>query len=859
VTESVRRPIVLLELLALFIVVVGFAGLAVRGGWLTEVDRFLYDRVVTLIAGDVPEDIVILGIDEQSLNQIGRWPWARGEQAQLWTALAAAQPAGVLIDLIYSEPTTIEQDNLLATSLHKLPQLTLPILIDAVTDSGQLIEVLPLPQFIEAAENLGHVHTVLDDDGISRGLHLYQGISTPHWPHVALSYAFAGDPPEASCEPTDFSIVNVPCDYRLVPFVGEPGTFAHISARDLLLSGENSTQDLAATAAMLRSKTVLVGVTATGVSDWVTTPVSGGLRPMAGVEFNANVLTAIQQKTLISVAGYWPILILTLLLAALPPLVLPRLPPGSMLLATIGFVLLSVLLFYALLYFARVYLPLSAAGLAAALTYPLWSWRRLEVAWRFFSGEIERFSAERLQLGTREVNDVQFQSMAPYLGELLVARAQLVPTTFDPDALIAAQQRPHDEDTHKLRGVTARGGRAFELSLVRDSKFTPAEQDFVTRMLQGMSSVDRVPSMPIEQLNTQIRQLNRLADDVRTTRDVHMKSFEQVTSGVCVIATNGLVEYANTSFTRLTKVGVDQNILQISRHVTAPEGDTWPQIVYRVVVEAESVSFEAKAQSSHIVLDCAPLRIADDAKGYWLMTVVDVSDIRLAQRQREEALAFLSHDLRSPMVSILALLRRSHTDDSALLRQIEGYAQRSLHVSEQFVQLSRVENQEVLNIYEVELGAVASNAMEQVYEQAAAKGISIELNDESGEDGLWLMASGELLERAVLNLLTNAIKYSREDTSIWVRVFYADTGEPAVSVKDQGFGIPAGELDRVFDPYFRSRVREIAQQRGVGLGLRFVKTVTERHGGRVQVVSQPDKGSTFTLYFAQSSVVDLGG
>ena len=72
-------------------------------------------------------------------------------------------------------------------------------------------------------------------------------------------------------------------------------------------------------------------------------------------------------------------------------------------------------------------------------------------------------------------------------------------------------------------------------------------------------------------------------------------------------------------------------------------------------------------------------------------------------------------------------------------------------------------------------------------------------------------------------------------------------GEALCAVSDRGFGIPAAELERIFDPYFRSNVPEIARQRGVGLGLRFVKLVAERHGGRIDVVSQPNRGSTFTL------------
>ena len=62
----------------------------------------------------------------------------------------------------------------------------------------------------------------------------------------------------------------------------------------------------------------------------------------------------------------------------------------------------------------------------------------------------------------------------------------------------------------------------------------------------------------------------------------------------------------------------------------------------------------------------------------------------------------------------------------------------------------------------------------------------------------------------------------------------------------------------MFEPYYRSKVREIVAQRGSGLGLRFVKTVTERHGGSVSVTSQPNKGSTFTLRFPKAALLEMG-
>lgn len=828
-----------------------FAGLGARNGWFADLDFFLYDRAVIALAGDVPVDVVIVGIDEQSLVKKGRWPWSRSDQAELLRAIARAEPASVMIDILHSEPTAPEQDTELVTALQSLPNLTLPMFMDAVTQSGQLIELLPLPDVLDTADQIGHVHPELDEDGISRGVYLYQGIGTPRWPHIALSHTqtTAASP----CSVTVFTLLNARCAYRLVPFVGTPGSFPHVSALDLM-SG-----DSAPISAMLRGKTVLVGVTATAVADWVTTPVSGRGRPMAGVEFNANVLAAITQDTLIERVNTTMVVWVTLLLALFPPLVLPRLRSGTMLLAAIGFALLPVALFYLLLAYLQYYLPLASASVAAALVYPIWSWRRLSIAWRYFAEQFRHISDERLQLGAPELDDDSFRRVISDMETLLGAKSRVFP---GPQSRSDGEEEDTslivlDPDGHALKGAVSSGGRVYEMELERNKTFDAREREYVLRVLRNTALEDSITPFSLERLNARIGRLKKLSDDVRTAREVTLRSLEQITSGVCLVSAGGVIEYANSSFTAFTDLEMGSHAMAITDRVLPPVGSRWQEVLYCVAVKEETVTFETQAGDKKVVIDCAPLRSSNEPQGYWLMTVVDVSDIRLAQRQREEALAFLSHDLRSPMVSIMALLKSesSARADKVLVKQIEGYVQRSLNVSEQFVQLSRVENQERIDNYEVELGDIASNSIEAVYSQARAKQIVITRSDDI-EGELWLLGNGELLERVIVNLLTNAIKYSDEGATVQVVLEQPEGGGAICSVIDNGYGIPKDEVDRIFEPYYRSNVRKVSAQRGVGLGLRFVRTLMKRYGGHVEVSSQLGVGSTFSLHFPASMLIE---
>lgn len=121
-----------------------------------------------------------------------------------------------------------------------------------------------------------------------------------------------------------------------------------------------------------------------------------------------------------------------------------------------------------------------------------------------------------------------------------------------------------------------------------------------------------------------------------------------------------------------------------------------------------------------------------------------------------------------------------------------------------------------------------------------------------------VLGDATALAQCVENLLTNAVKYS--GTARWIRVsataVVRDDGhrEVQLSIADKGIGIPAGELDRVFEPFYRSPAAIAAQIHGTGLGLALARNMAEMMGGRITVVSQPGAGSTFTLHLPAAPV-----
>ena len=232
----------------------------------------------------------------------------------------------------------------------------------------------------------------------------------------------------------------------------------------------------------------------------------------------------------------------------------------------------------------------------------------------------------------------------------------------------------------------------------------------------------------------------------------------------------------------------------------------------------------------------------------WVVTLIVVSALRAAERKRDEALAFLSHDMRSPQSSIVALLELHALDPAAhpiaaVHTRIESYARKTLDLSEQFLQLSRAESKQY-QFETVDLAEVATDAMDEVWAAADQKHITLTF-DFDGEP-VPVSADRDLLVRTVVNLLTNAIKYSAPDTSTTISVL-ASEGWHTLRVTDEGYGISAADLPHLFDRYRRFQSPGQPKAAGAGLGMAFVKTVVERHHGRIDVESTPEVGTSITI------------
>jgi signal transduction histidine kinase len=203
----------------------------------------------------------------------------------------------------------------------------------------------------------------------------------------------------------------------------------------------------------------------------------------------------------------------------------------------------------------------------------------------------------------------------------------------------------------------------------------------------------------------------------------------------------------------------------------------------------------------------------------------------------------VSHELRNPVAAIRGyaqLMRRRASYSEQGVETIVAQADQLARLIDDLLLASQIESDRLdLRLVETDLVAEARAAAEHLRAQRAA------IRVETPPKPLPVLADRQRLGQVLANLLTNAVKYSSDDSEILVRVGQ-QAQEAYVAVADQGIGIPPEALPRLFERFFR--VAGAAERaRGVGLGLYISGQIVESHGGRIRVESEPGRGSTFTV------------
>jgi signal transduction histidine kinase len=224
----------------------------------------------------------------------------------------------------------------------------------------------------------------------------------------------------------------------------------------------------------------------------------------------------------------------------------------------------------------------------------------------------------------------------------------------------------------------------------------------------------------------------------------------------------------------------------------------------------------------------------------------------------QKAMQFVTHEMRTPLTAIQGsseLISRYGSMPESKRKQmaelINAESKRLARMIETFLSVERLSaGQMEMKQERFPLPELVERCTERARAFAERKQIVIEIEGLPADE---LLGDRELMEYAVYNLLTNAVKYSPAQTR--VRVFGEDDkgGRVRLSIEDQGIGMDKKEVSRIFEKFYRTKKAEQSGEAGTGIGLSIVEQIVTQHGGTIHVASEPGKGSRFTLVLKRAS------
>jgi signal transduction histidine kinase len=221
------------------------------------------------------------------------------------------------------------------------------------------------------------------------------------------------------------------------------------------------------------------------------------------------------------------------------------------------------------------------------------------------------------------------------------------------------------------------------------------------------------------------------------------------------------------------------------------------------------------------------------------------------QKDKDAFLAVLAHDMRTPLTSIqgyasiLNAQTLSQEQQAHMAQVILRNGETLLDIVNNMLEIEQMKSEAALVLEHsiFDLTQLVARAIEATQTQAMEK--AIELQCETADSPIVVYADEKKIERVLLNLTSNAIKYTPEEGHVWLKAV-ANGRYAIIEIKDDGYGIPEEELTYIFDAYRRVKKHEHVAV-GTGLGLAIVKSLIEAHEGNISVQSQLDVGSTFTV------------
>lgn len=334
--------------------------------------------------------------------------------------------------------------------------------------------------------------------------------------------------------------------------------------------------------------------------------------------------------------------------------------------------------------------------------------------------------------------------------------------------------------------------------------------------------------------------------------------FESMVEGLLLLDGRGCIHYANSAFADLFGITAD---LRGRTLIEALRLHELAALVNSLETQKQISGFEIKVPGPTdrwFQVNGAAIFNGGGQRHGTVLVFHDLTRVKQLESARQEFVANVSHELRTPLSLIKGYVEtlvdgaRNDPDVSLkFLHIIDRNADRLRLLIEDLLAISELESGRVrLNLQPVALVPMVQGVLDDFKTRAATRGVA--LVNQVPE--LFVHADADRLEQILANLVDNAIKYGRAGGTVTIGAGRAEASQVEVFVRDDGPGIPADALERVFERFYRVDKARSREQGGTGLGLSIVKHLVQSHGGRVWASSAPGLGATFycTLPYAQA-------
>ncbi|GAB4461372.1 MAG: ATP-binding protein [Anaerolineales bacterium] len=317
---------------------------------------------------------------------------------------------------------------------------------------------------------------------------------------------------------------------------------------------------------------------------------------------------------------------------------------------------------------------------------------------------------------------------------------------------------------------------------------------------------------------------------------------EQMTDGVLIADAQGIVQFANPAAGKLfqTSSPIHRSVAEVLRHHQLVEA--WRRCQRTREMQSESAEVPARHQYLQLIV------IPDQHANGTLLLAQDLTRLRRLETVRRDFISNLSHELRTPLASLKALtetLQDGALDDPPAARrfidQIQTEVDALTQMATELLELSRIESGRLsLDLQPVPPAELLTSACERMKLQAERAGLTLRV--ECAQALPKVRIDLQRMEQVLVNLIHNAVKYTRPGGEV-VLFAEAGAGEVRFAVRDTGIGIPAEDIPRIFERFYR--VEKSRAGSGTGLGLSIARHIVEAHKGKIWAESVEGQGSIF--------------